>query len=102
MRLLSLEEQESVSRETGREFIPRRSVQLTDRHWNMRDENKGVTDVVDGPGVIGKTPVLYAGKPFSLLVLHVDQGSHQATLGITGFFSVLFEMNTRSLDSKDS
>ena len=36
-------------------------VQLTDRHWNIKDALNNV-EVVEGEGVIGKKPMLYSGQ----------------------------------------
>ena len=40
------------------------TVQLTDRHWTITDEN-GDVEEVRGPGVVGEQPVLAPGEGFT-------------------------------------
>jgi ApaG protein len=40
------------------------TVQLTARRWQITDKN-GVTDVVQGPGVVGEQPILREGDTFT-------------------------------------
>jgi ApaG protein len=40
------------------------TVQLTARHWHITDRN-GITQVVQGPGVVGEQPILHEGDTFT-------------------------------------
>jgi|APTNR8051073442_1049403.scaffolds.fasta_scaffold06554_4 ApaG protein len=42
----------------------RETVRLKSRHWIIRD-SQAATRVVDGPGVVGETPILAPGEEFS-------------------------------------
>lgn len=39
------------------------TVQLTARRWQITDAN-GITDIVQGPGVVGEQPILHEGDSF--------------------------------------
>lgn len=40
------------------------TVQLTDRRWEITDRN-GLTQIVEGPGVVGEQPILRPGDSFT-------------------------------------
>lgn len=46
------------------ENLSDQTVQLTARRWHITDRN-GITQVVQGPGVVGEQPILHEGDSFT-------------------------------------
>lgn len=46
------------------ENLSAETVQLTARRWHITDRN-GITQVVQGPGVVGEQPILHEGDSFT-------------------------------------
>lgn len=60
--LLSTDEQVARHRPPGALFQPKTQVQLSSRHWNIRNREGELIEEVDGDGVIGEYPILQPGK----------------------------------------
>ena len=61
-RLLSEDEQRQICSTAGESQSIRTKVQLAFRHWTIKDAEGRITNQVDGPGVVGKFPILEAGN----------------------------------------
>ncbi|CAG9463343.1 unnamed protein product [Pedinophyceae sp. YPF-701] len=63
----------------------RRTVQLQDRHWTMKDGEDRVVHVVEGPGVVGMHPLLEEGKGEFFYQSMTGQTESRGSLG--GWFT---------------
>jgi ApaG protein len=79
------------------------TVQLTARRWQITDRN-GITQIVQGPGVVGEQPILHEGDIFTYTSgcpLNTPSGLMRGTYRMVTLEGVVFEAEIPafSLDS---